>query len=572
METRTGLLGMAALCMMSLSAEAEGMLTFDGCAETGRRMTLPAASQFTFAAWVKIDGWGTGDKPYPRIIDGSGFYLHPAPEAVSTELASLTLGVRSGNSPSAWNFGELLPMKRWAHLAVLGGTADGVRLPQVYVNGKLVVARAARKEWPAVVPGGDYVLGNESGKSRPFQGALADVRYEPRLLSEVEIAELAKTAPDGQPPRPVEKICHDKLPLVDLSQDTQRQTVIAEGTAETYQGHPTTALARDGRTLFCVWTLNHGGPCGPMARSTDGGRTWVRLDDSLPPSYAATHRNCPTMQVVWTPDSKERRLCIFSSKGGRLGTLMSRDDGDSWEEILPPAELSSGMPPTGFLQLKDGTSALFGQIRDNPAVKTDRPTDDQNIWMSVTSDGGVTWSPARVVAHCEQKNLCEPCALRSPDGSEICLLMRENRHTGHSMMCFSRDEGQTWTAPVDTCWGLSGDRHEGLQLADGRWLIAFRDRAPGSSTYGQYVGWVGTYEDIRQGRPGQYRIQLLPHYGDGGWSSCDTGYSGVEQLPDGTIVCTTYTHYRDDERKHSVVCMRFRIEEADALLARQLQK
>ena len=164
-----------------------------------------------------------------------------------------------------------------------------------------------------------------------------------------------------------------------------------------------------------------------------------------------------------------------------MGILMSRDEGESWYEV-PPAKLSAGMPPTGFIQLKDGTSALFGQIRTNPAVKTDGPTDDQDIWMSITKDGGFTWSPAKIVAHKEQKNLCEPFALRSPDGDEICLLIRENRHTARSMMCFSRDEGQTWTDPVDTCWGLSGDRHEGIQLPDGRWLIAFRDRALNSST------------------------------------------------------------------------------------------
>ena len=225
------------------------------------------------------------------------------------------------------------------------------------------------------------------------------------------------------------------------------------------------------------------------------------------------------------------------------------------------------MPPTGFIRLADGRFALFGQVRNAPNVATDGPADDQSIWMSVSADG-LAWAPPRVVATAPFRNLCEPFALRSPDGGEIALLIRENRHEGRSMMAFSRDEGQTWTPPADTSWELTGDRHEGLRLPDGRWIVAFRDRAIGSPTYGQYMAWVGTYDDIRNGRPGQYRIHLLRHWGrpntwPGGID--DTGYSGVELLPGGEILCTTYTRHFDDDRQSSVVCTRFRIGETDAL-------
>jgi len=89
-------------------------------------------------------------------------------------------------------------------------------------------------------------------------------------------------------------------------------------------------------------------------------------------------------------------------------------------------------------------------------------------------------------------------------------------------------------------------------------VIAFRDRARESSTYGQFVAWVGTYEDIRQARPGQFRIKLLHHCA---WGSADTGYPGMELLPDGTIVATTYTKHWHDERRHSVVSTRFKMDE-----------
>ena len=369
-------------------------------------------------------------------------------------------------------------------------------------------------------------------------------------------------------------VADDSLPLVDLSGETNRHAIVAAGTETVYQGHPTTVLSGDGKRVFCVWTLNHGGTCGPAAESLDGGKSWKRVDGRLPPVYAQTHMNCPTLQKLALPSGKERWL-IFSRKGawdrgsgspGRLAVMASDDEGISWRET-GVFGLPSAMPPTGFLQLNDGTCLLFGQERRNPNVQNDRPTDDQVIWMSVSKDSGETWGGRRTIASADNKNLCEPFALRSPDGSEIALLIRENRHTSHSMMCFSRDEGKTWTKPVDTCWGLSGDRHEGIVLPDGRLVIAFRDWAPGSSTLGQYVAWVGTYDDLRSGRPGQYRIHLLKHYGGGklgGWSA-DTGYSGVELLPDGEILCTTYVRYWSDARKSSVVSTRFRIEETDAV-------
>ena len=356
----------------------------------------------------------------------------------------------------------------------------------------------------------------------------------------------------------------DDLPVVDISGETNRHVIVAAGTESVYQGHPTTLLAPDGKTIFCVWTINHGGGCGPMARSDDGGRTWTRMDDLLPAQYKF-HRNCPTLQAVPRPDGSGVNFCVFSANkekgtGNGLGILMSRDNGAHWYVTPPAPHLPSGMPPTGFMPLKDGTCALFGQVFKSKEKAKDRPTDDQAIWMSVTKDGGFNWSKQRIVAKADDKNLCEPFALRSPDGSEICLLIRENRHTARSMMCFSRDEGKTWTKPVDTCWGLTGDRHEGVMLPDGRYVIAFRDKALKSPTFNHYVAWVGTWDDIRNARPGQYRIKLL-HSNNGG----DCGYSGVELLPDGDIVCTTYIKYRPGEDKSSVVSTRFRMEETDRL-------
>ena len=73
---------------------------------------------------------------------------------------------------------------------------------------------------------------------------------------------------------------------------------------------------------------------------------------------------------------------------------------------------------------------------------------------------------------------------------------------------FSRDEGQTWSKAVDTPWGLTGDRHHGIRLPDGRLVIVFRNAAPDAPAH--FIAWVGTYDDIKQCRPGTERTSESP--------------------------------------------------------------
>lgn len=349
------------------------------------------------------------------------------------------------------------------------------------------------------------------------------------------------------------------LPIVDISDQGERQVIIASGTEETYQGHPYTLQMPDPETLFVVWCINHGGAAGPMAKSTDGGLTWNRLDDILPPEYS-THQNCPSIYRLVDPEGKARIWVWSAAKGTRSGPgmpgIMSEDEGKTWKE-MPPIGFPCVMTFSSIVKLKDGR--YLGLFHAGPEGK-DRPP--LKVYQSITADGGFTWSEPRMVAAVEEKNPCEPFVFRSPDGDELCVLMRENAHKGRSLMMFSRDEGETWSTPEDTSWGLTGDRHIGTQLPDGRWVIAFRDQAINSPTRGHFVAWVGTDDDIRNAKPGDYRIKLMHSHAD---RVSDCGYPGVDLMPDGTIVATTYIKIAPGPEKHSVVSTRFKISETDAL-------
>ena len=343
------------------------------------------------------------------------------------------------------------------------------------------------------------------------------------------------------------------IPLVDLSQDTDRHVILAAGTQTVYQGHPTTVLLPDGHTMFAVWTYGHGGACGPMKKSLDGGKTW---SDLLPvPASWPKVRNCPAIYRLVDPQGKAR-LFVFATKSGRLVSSYSKDDGATWTEMRPIEGLNMTkcvMPWCTIVPIEGG-SRLLAATNARRAGDPDKWSN--NVIQSVSRDGGRTWGPVRIICDIPGYKPCEPCFIRSPDGKQLLCLMRENVRTVNSRFIVSGDEGETWSPPKLVQGALTGDRHQVKVAPDGRLVIVFRDMAAQSPTRGHFVGWVGTYEDILHQREGQYRLKLLHNY-----ARTDCGYPGLELLPDGTFVATTYLKYWPDKRKHSVVSTRFKLSE-----------
>lgn len=403
----------------------------------------------------------------------------------------------------------------------------------------------------------------------------------PRDLKKPEVAIAAKAAKRAWESAPSEAKAiwlqqREALEHVDLSDDMQRQIVIARGSpkAAEYHAHPTTAMLEDGRTIFCVWNIGHGGHAGPMARSEDGGLTWTRMDDVLPPNYV-NFKNCPSIYRIADPQGEER-LWVFAARTltdkenpkpiagrhqGYMPRIVSEDDGKTWRELPPIGGPIAKDDPfrnimtfSSIVRLKDGSS--LGLFHRGSGIGEEGTL---QVLQSITRDGGFTWSPPELVCDgtkLDGKHPCEPYVFRSPAGDELCCLMRENRRSGASLVMFSRDEGKTWSKAVDAPWGLTGDRHHGVLLPDGRFVIVFRNASPHSKDKGGFIAWVGTYDDIQQGKPGQYRVSLLKTLKDG-------FYPGLHLLPDGTIVATTYANYRKEDIGTSIVTVRFTMREVE---------
>jgi hypothetical protein len=341
------------------------------------------------------------------------------------------------------------------------------------------------------------------------------------------------------------------IPLIDLSRERQRQTVVDREPGQ-YLGHPTTVLLEDGRTVLAVYPKGHGRGAIVLKRSRDGGRTW---SDRLPvPENWATSQETPTIHRV--VDAKGKKRLILFSGLYPIRISVSEDDGETWTPLAPIGNFGGVVAMASVERLRDGRyMALFHD--DGRFLRGGGKPDRFIVYKTLSRDGGLTWSePVAILSH-PQAHLCEPGLVRSPDGKRIAVLLRENSRKFNSFVSFSDDEGETWSEPRELPGALTGDRHTAVYARDGRLFISFRDTTLQSFTRGDWVAWVGRFEDIEQGREGQYRVRLMQNY-----KQLDCCYPGALRLPDDTILTTTYGHWTPGEPPY-IVSIRLKLAELD---------
>jgi hypothetical protein len=342
------------------------------------------------------------------------------------------------------------------------------------------------------------------------------------------------------------------IPLIDLASERHRQIVVDKEPGQ-YLGHPTTVLLEDNKTMIAVYPKGHGRGAIVMKRSTDGGLSW---SERLPvPENWAGSKEVPTLYRVIDEQGKKRFIMFSGLYPIRMA--VSEDDGLSWTALKPIGDFGGIVAMSSLVRLKNGNyMALFHD--DGRFLRGSGKREKFQVFKTISKDGGLTWSQPEVIAEHTTAHICEPGAIRSPDGKQIALLMRENSRKYNSFVIFSNDEGQTWTKPIELPGSLTGDRHTGRYAPDGRLFISFRDTTHESPTKGDWVGWVGTYEDIVNGREGQYRVRLMDNH-----KQADCAYPGLEVLPDGTFIATTYGHWVEGEAPF-IMSVRFKLKEIDA--------
>ena len=353
------------------------------------------------------------------------------------------------------------------------------------------------------------------------------------------------------------------IPTLDLSQQTHRQVVVDREPGQ-YLGHPTTVLLEDNQTILTVYPKGHGRGPIVMKRSEDAGLTW---SERLPtPESWATSKETPTIHRVIDSAGKKRLIMWSGLYPARLA--VSEDDGQSWSELEQVGDWG-GIVVMGFVEPLKTPGHYLAMFHDDGRFITadSKRTDPRTmtLYQTRSTDGGLTWSDPEAIWSSSRVHLCEPGCIRSPDGKQLAVLLRENRRVKNSHIIFSDDEGKTWSEPREVPLALTGDRHTGKYAPDGRLLISFRCRSPQSAAdsrpfEGDWVAWVGTYDDLVSGAEGQYSLRLADNT-----KGYDTTYPGVEILPDGTFVTTTYGHWTEGEQPY-ILSVRLKLEELDQLM------
>ena len=370
-----------------------------------------------------------------------------------------------------------------------------------------------------------------------------------------------------------------------------------------YIGHPDAILLKDG-SILDVYPSGHGKGAVRSKISFDGGITYPGIIENQPKSWE-TSRETPTVYRLEFSDGTPDKILLIcgnpdwrDGKGtiGGFNFSLSDDEGKTWTEfelcfgkkdevtVIPIVAMAS------LTRLKEN-----GKFVDKwMAFFHDRRFINYKTILSF-ENGKPVWSKpepyfAKHRSIEKKANMCEVEVVRSDcgKGDELCLIARCNNKRYNSILSFSKDEGKTWSKPVFVPSALNGERHKADYTPDGRLFITFRSIERDKEKIEKYsvehmknwfsegwVAWVGTYDDLKNGREGQYRIKLAHTYLKKQTepmlsANADTGYCGNVVFDDGTIVTSTYGAFgekkADGDYKTYVVSKRLRLADIDKLI------
>ncbi len=418
-----------------------------------------------------------------------------------------------------------------------------------------------------------------------------------------------------------EKCDYYSIPQVDLSvmpENTPKEleylyeyTIVDDSAA--YLGHPDSVLLNNG-DILTFYPKGHGKGAILSKISDDGGKSYRKTINNQPVSWEKSLET-PTIYRLQFVNGDEKLILVsanskwpgMSSPGG-FNSSISLDEGQNWTEFKRFWDNDSEMPLIPIVAMASLTRLKEnGEFVDKwMGIFHDSSFINYKSILTFDESGEYYWSKPEPYLNEYREyetysGICEVECIRSDGGlgDELCLIARCNKKRNTSLLFFSSDEGKTWSKPVEAPVTLNGERHKAEYTQDGRLFITFRSiernnkmvrkmrKDGGMKTWYSegWVAWVGTYDDLKKGTEGQYRIKIahtyLDHQSEPSLSAnADTGYCGNVVLNDGTIVTSSYGIFSPEEkekgkyntdkgkqkRKTFIVSKRIRLSDVDKLI------
>lgn len=352
--------------------------------------------------------------------------------------------------------------------------------------------------------------------------------------------------------------------------------------SQKYMAHPDSVLLKNGNILT-MYPLGHGKGAVQNKISTDGGKSWSESIENTPKSWENSQETPTVYRLQFNESDTPDKLIMISANpqwgddptDGGFNCSVSTDEGQTWTEFETFYDINSDntvipiVAMSSLTQLKEN-----GKFVDKwMGLFHDRDFYNYKTILTFDEGGNPQWSvPEKYFSAYreieQESNMCEVEIIRSDEGKgdELCLITRSNTKRMNSLISFSTDEGKSWSEPVEAPAALNGERHKAEWTKDGRLFITFRsiergkkaeENAKESTTGGWisegWVAWVGTYDDLKNGTEGQYRIKLAHIYTDRQkepeyYAGADTGYCGNVVLDDSTIVTSSYGKFSPKEK------------------------
>ena len=366
-----------------------------------------------------------------------------------------------------------------------------------------------------------------------------------------------------------EELCiSNRLKTVNLDEKYISVIEKSPGTERQYLGQPDMLKTSTGR-LISAYPQGHGKGPIIMQISDDGGLTWSEYHNK-PKSWEGSQET-PTLYTLSLQDGSEKLIMISACPGWgvdsnnhRYGfnTSISNDNGNTWSEYKHWYTQVKGKDnPTivamaSLVHLKDDKGEYIDKWL---GVYHDYQYFNYKTYLSFDEQGNEIWSTPELLMPEYREiektyQICELGMIRYEKEDLIIAVGRSQSHNNPSVLLTSKDEGNTWSYPKDLPGSLSGERHKLIyDKIEAKLVISFREiiyDLNGNNIFdghddwicGDWLVWVGSFEDLLAQKEGDYRIRLKEDFTQSPKKG-DTGYAGIEILDDQTLVMHAYGHW-----------------------------